>query len=847
MPDTKTTDLTHIDLLGLGRFSERPASFQCLLHTLPAKWDYVYANPRTLFRVQSDGAGYLQLDPPGGPALLCPPKGDSSPSWMTWIVPLDRHGDGAFTNFWQPRVPAAPPAQEPKEYTCEFSPDAARYRLRHGGLRVETEVWVTPSDPVAVMTVTVANESRRSRRLLLMPVLRPHMAPFSLAPWDKPEMYQTCACFRAGRLPAFWMETRNPRGNPALRLRAALVTDLDAGSFEVCQNDFQEAGSWGSPAAVWAKNLARKLSRRTAAAYGDVTEHNAVVGEHGVAALARAVTLPPCGRVSFSMAFGALPPTADGALPPRSQINRLSRYLNETCRKRFLRKIRKHYDRLFAVRRIHTPDSALNRYVNEWLPLQLAWVNQLDRGWPSGMRGTRDAAQDATGIVPLDPALAKMRLLEIFAVQRSDGWFPRQYSTQGPEGVHDLRPYVDSACWVWEFLWEYLGQTQETAILSERRRWLDDRRPASITDHAIRLFDYYVSPGNLGEHGLCKIREGDWNDSVNAAGLEGRGESVMVSCQVALGLSQCAALLEQRGVREHAAAIRRFRAAEARLRAALLRRARNRMGYFNAVFNDNGKWIFSPADPDGRSRVNGPANSFAVIAGLVSGNARDRVFEALNRLRGPHGWRLFYPPIGNPPIPKLGRIGQGDLAPGLSENATCYNHGSHGFLGRAAAVAGLGNMLYETLRYMLPYDQRAHPVGRTRTAPYAVPNHWREAVGQDGTGGDTFLSGSISTALRNVYHGLVGFRPELDHLVIDPVIPSSWPELQAEMPFRGGVIRLRVHNPRKKQSGVAAVTVGGRRMNCLLRDKTRGRTVAAIPVRDLPNAKHLDIEVMLGI
>ena len=34
----------------------------------------------------------------------------------------------------------------------------------------------------------------------------------------------------------------------------------------------------------------------------------------------------------------------------------------------------------------------------------------------------------------------------------------------------------------------------------------------------------------------CKIREGDWNDSVNRAGLEGKGESVMVSCQAVLGL-----------------------------------------------------------------------------------------------------------------------------------------------------------------------------------------------------------------------------------------------------------------------------------------------------------------------
>jgi cellobiose phosphorylase len=525
----------------------------------------------------------------------------------------------------------------------------------------------------------------------------------------------------------------------------------------------------------------------------------------------------------------------------------LVRYLKASARTKGQAEIRKRYDKLFAARSIQTPDQSLNRYINEWLPIQLAWVNQLDRGWPTGMRGVRDAAQDSTGIVPLDPQAAKIRLLELFSVQRSDGWFPRQYSTQGPDGRHDLRAYVDSGCWVWELLWEYLAQTLDFALLRERLCWLDQRRTAPVLAHVIDLFDYYIRPANLGEHGLCKIREGDWNDSVNAAGLEGRGESVMVSCQVVLGLSQCVELLRHCGASRHAVPIRLFQAAEAKLRGALRRHALNRSGYFNAVFNDAGQWIFSPDDPDGRARINGPANCFAVIAGLLPGASQARVFEALNRLRGPHGWRLFHPPIGSPPIPKLGRIGQGDLAPGVGENGTSYNHGSHGFLGRAAAVAGRGDMLYESLRYMLPYDQEAHPVFRARTAPYAVPNHWKEAIGQDGIGGDTFLSGSISTALRNVYQGLVGFRPELTHLVIDPVIPADWPVLRAKLPWLGKRIHLRIQNPDGVESGVNAAKIDGRPVpDLLVWDEARGRFVLAVPSRQSRQKKVINVEVTLG-
>jgi cellobiose phosphorylase len=208
---------------------------------------------------------------------------------------------------------------------------------------------------------------------------------------------------------------------------------------------------------------------------------------------------------------------------------------------------------------------------------------------------------------------------------------------------------------------------------------------------------------------------------------------------------------------------------------------------------------------------------------------------------------LFHPPIGDSPIGKLGRIGQGDQAPGLGENGTSYNHGSHGSIGRTVAVAGRGDMLNESIRYMLPYNQTAHPVLRARTAPYAVPNHWKEAIGQDGIGGDTFLSGSISTALRNVYQGLAGFRPELTHLVIDPVIPADWPELRADLPWGGTKIRLHVRNPRGAQSGVGSASIEGLSVpDLLIRDERRDRVVLAIPYRQLSQMKAMKVEVILA-
>ena len=857
-------DLSSIDLRGLGRFEQQPACFSCTRFNLPERWDYVYTNGLALLRVNHDGTAYLQLDPPGGAALLRLERGHVEPNMFCWIVPdygaqASRACPPAFSNFWRPNLCAPEPATEPAEYRCTFAPDAARYYLFNDDWAVNTELWSPPGRAAVVMTVSIANEAAMTRACTLIPVVKPHMATLSLAPWDIPSMYQTCAFFHCGAgilpatvagwkpapqfIPAFWLETRHPGGDPSKRLRAAVVSDLDADAFEVCLHDFQGHGAWVSPQAIWDGALKRN-ARETPPPYGTAERSNAVVGQPPLAALAKRVVIDPGKSFEFTIVFGKLKDTTDGKLPPQSEVAALAKLLNPSVRKEALTELSKIYGDLFALRSLNTPDACLNRYVNEFLPLQLLWVSMLDRGWPTGMRGTRDAAQDTTGMVPLDSKMARKRLIELFAVQRSDGWCLRQFSTAGPRGTHDARPYVDSGLWVWEFLWEYICYTRDFGVLNVKTGWLDKDRPATILEHALQLFAFYTNAKNRGEHGLIKIRAGDWNDSVNLAGLEGRGESVMASCQIVLGLEQAADLLDY--LKKPASKSKALRTAAEKLRGSIVKHALNKEGYFNAVFNDAGKWIFSPKDPDGKARVNGPANSFAIIAGIAPAKAQPKIFAALNSLKGPHGWRLFHPPIGTPPIAKLGRIGAGDMAPGLAENGTPYNHGSQGFLGRAAWSAGRGGMLYETLRYMFPYDQEAHPIEVAKTAPYGVVNHWREALALEGTGGDTFLSGSISTAIRNVYQGLIGFRPELDRVVIDPCIPATWKEASAAVTFMGGRYDIRIKNPAGVECGVGELKLNGEVVGTSAPCPRLGRTLFYIPMAKLKKGEDYTIEARIG-
>ena len=119
-------------------------------------------------------------------------------------------------------------------------------------------------------------------------------------------------------------------------------------------------------------------------------------------------------------------------------------------------------------------------------------------------------------------------------------------------------------------------------------------------------------------------------------------------------------------------------------------------------------------------------------------------------------------------------------------------------------------MLQDIFKYMLPYDQEAHPVEVSRTAPYGVVNHWLSIEGQFGKGGSTFLSGSITTALRNVYGGMMGFEPALDAVVINPCLPSTWKRVEYQHSFRQAVFHVVVENPGGVCSGVKRLEFDGK-------------------------------------
>jgi cellobiose phosphorylase len=811
-------NLNEIDLCGYGRFSaENKAGFIIDTPNLPTPWDFIYQNRSMLLRVDQHGVAYAQSFPPSDIVMFMRDRFQRSSVWSTWFRSPDFDA-GPFTNFFRPAPGIADPTAAPKKYEVTFTPGRAIYEIEHEGLRVTTEVFLPEAGPTVCQAVSITNLRRRTLKLSAMPVLRHACQWADMAAWDKPEWYLRTAFFKDQRVGAgFSVHVTSPVCDITRRRAAAFWSDLEGlTAAEVSYDAFIGNGTFENPESVARGGL--ELGVADARKWGEYTDRNQMFSFPPVCALQYDLALAPGRTRTLRQVFAWLPMPPGGLLPDVKTARRAAVFLKAKACQDAVRRSAMRYENLMKVRQVKTPDPALNRYTNEWMPVQLDWVCSLDRGWPTKMRGGRDAANDFTAMAPLDPAFTRALILTELSCQRVDGWVPRHFSAKGHSGPErDVRQACDAGAWVLEMVYEYLCHTKDFDLLKEVIPWLDQPadRKDTVLEHLIRAVQFFINDANLGEHGLVKLWEGEWLDTVNRAGMRGRGEGVMVTAQVIMSLVQMQVLIRHLADGKSMPASRAqelldlYERKRVAFTDSMRKHAWNSEGYFNGFFNDDGHWLFSPKDPDGQRRVYGAASWWAIIAGVAAPDMVDSCLKEMDFLKCDMGYRLNWPPFVYGPVPNVGRMASGDSPAGRSEHANPYNQGSHGFLGRALAVAGKGDLLREVLTCLLPYDQKQHPVGQVRTAPYALVNVWQNVPRFRNRALMTFLTGSTAYAIRMVYDWMCGIRPTLDGLIVDPCIPSDFPEVEASVRHMGKIVVVRIRNPDRRETGVRTMSVNG--------------------------------------
>ncbi len=727
-----------------GEFSKRPGGYRIVKLPDAGNYEYIYKNDEVLVKVDQYGIVTAQIDPPVGEAVFKREEREVGSPVKVYFS----DGEKVFNNFDVLRA---------DELTIDFLPEKSTYRLTFGSTEVTTEVFVAEKGKRFAMNVTVRNTGKETKEYSILKCAFPYLNELLTAPWDKPEWYTRTEYLKDKN--AFLTTKYSVAGKKEERRYLTIVASDESESRELSLERLMTA----------TKNFSVIPDR-----IGEKTEDVLYAFKQCVSSLEK-ISLGGGESHSFTQVFAV----TDNDEKIDEDIERSEKYFDMRAQKTEEEKLRKKYDKLFSVRTVRTGDTDFDKFVNGFLPLEMYWVSSLDRGWPTGMRGVRDAANDFEGMLCYDGKMCKEVIEKIFSGQRSDGWYPRQVPF-GNGTKFDLREFVDSACFFTEYVYDYLAYTDDYPVLEKEYAYFDsDTRESGLT-HLKKGIDYLLSDDALGIHGLVKMRGGDWLDCLSGVGKKGRGESVMVSCQLVMCIGYLTEILKKIGRTKD---VEKYEKAGYKLKNAINGCAFNGR-FYNAVYTDNDTWLFSGKDEDGVERVYVPTNAYAVISGVARGKENE-IFNEIAKLKTSDGYKLFSEPLGGKTIDGIGKMGTGDFQPYFAENGSVYNHGSQCFLIRALAKAGRYEEIADVLGYALPLYADKHAPDKTCSAPYAITNCYHLVSSFYGRTGFSFLTGSVAMIERAIYSWTFGLNFTPDHIVITPCVPKEYANAAITTPFCG--------------------------------------------------------------
>ena len=797
---------------GLGGFAADGREYVTVLarRWLPAPWTNVIANAAFGFQVGVEGSGYTWS--------LGSRENQLTP-WSNDPV-TDRPGeviyvrDEASGELWGPT--ALPIRDETASYVATHGQGYSRFEHASHGIALELVQYVPLADPIKISRLTLRNTSHEARQLSVTAYVEWVLGPSRTA---SALSIVTEIDPQTGALLA-----RNP-WNLAFGSRVAFA-DL-GGQQTAWTGDRREFlgrnGTLDSPAAL--AEDAPPLSRRTGA------------GLDACGALQAPVELEPGGTAEIVFFLGQAASGAEAqALIERYRAADLDAVLEE---------VTDFWDDVLGTIQVKTPERSMDVMLNRWLLYQTLACRVWARSafyQASGAYGFRDQLQDGMALALSRPALTREHLLRAAARQFVEGdvqhwWLP-------PSGQGVRTRISDDRVWLAFAAAHYVSTSGDLAVLDEPVTFLEGQALAAgehdayfqpmtaeerapLYEHCARALDQSLA---VGAHGLPLMGTGDWNDGMNRVGEHGKGESVWLGWFLHATLTAFAPLAKARG--EDARA-EKWLSHAAALQASLERDGWDGDWYRRGYFDDGTPLGASAGD---ECRIDSIAQSWAVISGAADPARARRAMAAVEEhlIRPADGLALlFTPPFERTPLDPGYIKG---YPPGIRENGGQYTHAAAWSV-IALAALGQGDQAAALFSLLNPINHASTrtDVQRYKVEPYVVAADIYSVPPNVGRGGWTWYTGSSGWLYRAGIESILGLRLAGTTLLLDPVIPASWPRFELAYKHRSARYHITVENPQRVSRGVSSATLDG---NALPSGPAR------VPLAD-DGATHI-VRVILG-
>ena len=721
-----------------------------------------------------------------------------------------KEGDTVWNPGWQP---------------CQTELD--RYRCRHGlgytvlesakdGLAARQELLVPQGDDCLLIRLSLTNESGAEKSFRLFPYVE-----FCL--WDAMDdssnfqrNYSTGEVELEPRAIYHKTEYRERRDHYAL-----FWSSREPDGFDTQRDAF--LGVYGSPA-------------RPEAVFGKGCTGSVCHGWQPIASQQFDLKLLPGEEITLLFGLGYVENPESEKFSAPGVINKdrahamMDRYADPAAFDAAFEALRTYWDGLLGRFQVSAGAEKLDRMVNIWNQYQCMVTFNMSRSasyYESGMgrgMGFRDSCQDLLGFVHMIPERARERILDIAATQFPDGSAYHQYQPLTKKGNLAVGSgFNDDPLWLIAGTDAYLRETGDWSILDENVDFDNDPALAQpLLEHLRRSFRYTLT--HLGPHGLPLIGRADWNDCLNLNCFSAHpGESFQTTGPSEGPVAESVFIggMFVKYGRAWAAICRHLgldaEAEEAEQAVAAMERTLLTAGWdgawFRRAYDAFGQVVGGKECEEGQIFIEPQGMCVMAGVGKESGEAALALESVRERLDTKYGIVLLQPAYTRYHL-ELGEISS--YPPGYKENAGIFCH-NNPWIVCAEAELGHGDRAFEVYRRTAPaYIEDISDIHRTEPYVYSQMIAGRDAP-SFGEGKNSWLTGTAAWTFLSISQAILGVKPTLDGLEIDPCIPAEVPGFSVSRLYRGARYEITVENPDGVQHGIRELWVDGEKQpGCLI-------------------------------